>query len=193
MHLPTLETTRLLVRPLNERDIAACHQLYLDIAWSDPTLSEPLNLEKRRAWVEWSTRNYEQLAALDQPPYGDRAVSLKSGPLVGLVGLVPLLAPFDQLPSRGGAAQSRFTPEVGLFWAVSPQHQRQGYASEAALALVQYAFRELKLARIVAGTDHDNHASIAVMKKLHMRIEQNPHNTPPWFQTVGVLDAAQAS
>jgi RimJ/RimL family protein N-acetyltransferase len=193
MRMPTLETKRLLIRPLTEQDTEVCHRLYVDIAWTDPALSEQLNLAKRRAWVEWSVRNYEALAALDQPPYGDRAVVLKSGEFVGLVGLVPLLAPFAQLPTLGGTEQACFSAEVGLFWAISPVYQRRGYASEAASALVAWAFRELRLARILAGTEHENHASTAVMKKLNMRIERNPYSEPAWFQTVGLLDRASAS
>jgi RimJ/RimL family protein N-acetyltransferase len=77
-----------------------------------------------------------------------------------------------------------------LFWAISPAYQRCGYATEAAAALIAWGFRELRLARIVivAGTEHDNLASQAVMKSLHMRIEANPYNEPPWFQTVGLLE-----
>src|SRR4051812_1559936 len=41
--------------------------------------------------------------------------------------------------------------------------------------------------RIVAATEHDNLASIGVMRRLGMRIERNPDPEPHWFQTVGVL------
>src|SRR6185295_5606905 len=120
----------------------------------------------------WSIRNYEELAQLHQPPYGDRAVVLKgTRQIAGLVGLVPLLAPFAQLHSMGSREHAHYSAEVGLFWAISPSMQRKGYASEAARALVQYAFDHLKLARIVAGTEHANVGSIAVMRRLGMRIE----------------------
>jgi RimJ/RimL family protein N-acetyltransferase len=41
----------------------------------------------------------------------------------------------------------------------------------------------------VATTEHDNLGSIAVMRKLGMRIETNPEGEPEWFQTVGILEA----
>ncbi|MGH2520966.1 MAG: GNAT family N-acetyltransferase, partial [Anaerolineales bacterium] len=63
-----------------------------------------------------------------------------------------------------------------------------GYATEAARALIGYAFRELNLRRIVATTDYTNEASIAVMRRLGMRIEKNPYPEPEWFQVVGVLE-----
>ena len=79
------------------------------------------------------------------------------------------------------------TVEVGLYWSVVPEQQRRGYATEAASALVDYAFETLRLARILATTDYDNSASIGVMRKLGMRIERNPLPEPEWLQIVGVL------
>jgi hypothetical protein len=93
--LSTLDTTRLVIRPLRLDDVSSIHQLYADIDWADRSADEPTNLARRRSWVEWSIRNYEQLARLNQPPYGERAVVLKDreATFAGLIGLVPLLAP----------------------------------------------------------------------------------------------------
>jgi RimJ/RimL family protein N-acetyltransferase len=192
MHLPTLETKRLRIRPLRMEDLNDCHRLYVDIDWADKAVSEEENLKRRREWLEWTVRNYEQLALLYQPPYGERAIEHKeSGRFVGLVGLVPLLAPFGQLPSFGGVEGARFSAEVGLFWALTPARQRQGYATEAARALVDHAFDTLKLGRVLAGTQRDNRASIAVMRRLGMRIEENPYPEPPWFEVTGILEAGR--
>ncbi len=54
--------------------------------------------------------------------------------------------------------------------------------------MVHYAFRHLRLKRIVATTTYDNTASLGVMRKLGMRVEKNPHLEPPWLQVVGVLE-----
>ena len=62
--------------------------------------------------------------------------------------------------SRGPA--DRMRPELGLYWAVTPEHRGNGYATEAARAVIDHGFGELHLARIVATTDRDNLASIAV-------------------------------
>lgn len=187
--LPVLTTARLEIRPLTPGDAQDCHQLYTEIGWNDEQRSDADNLEQRRQWVEWSALNHVQLAQLRQPPYGERAVFAASLGFVGLVGLAPLLAPFAQLTRVESAVRGRFTPEVGLFWAISPKAQRQGYATEAARALIDFAFRELQLARIAATTDYDNSASIAVMQRLGMRIYRNPERDPPWFQVVGFLEA----
>ena len=80
------------------------------------------------------------------------------------------------------------TPEFGLFYAVFPAHQHQGYASEAARALLDYAFGVLRLKRVVATTTYDNAASMGVMRRLGMRIERNPLPEPHYLQVVGVAE-----
>lgn len=130
MQMPILETERLSIRPLTAADHAACHRLFLEIGWVDRAVSDAVDRARRREWLEWTVRNYVQLSELRQPPYGDRAViSKQDGGFVGLVGLVPLLAPFAQLPMFGGARDARFSAEVGLFWATSRALQRNGFAS----------------------------------------------------------------
>ena len=135
------------------------------------------------------------LAELSQPPLGDRAVVRKAdGRLVGSVGLVPALGPFGQIPGFPAHQGSRdWFLEVGLFWAVDPAHQGQGYATEAARALVTRAVAQFRLGRLVATTEFDNARSLAVMRKLGMRILGNPEPEPAWFQAVGVLESAAAS
>jgi RimJ/RimL family protein N-acetyltransferase len=189
LEIPVLETERLIVRSLMMDDLNDCHRLFLDIKWADPHASDELNLQTRREWLEWTVRNYVELARLNQPPYGDRAVVLKSKQFVGQVGLVPSMGPFSQLPLFGGREDAPFSPEVGLFWAILPEFQERGFATEAARALVSYAFGTLRLGRIVATTQFDNQASIAVMRRLGMRIERNPYSEPKWFQIVGILDS----
>jgi RimJ/RimL family protein N-acetyltransferase len=188
MLLPTLKTDRLRIRPLTAKDLSICHQLYLDTKWADQRLADKRNLQIRRSWLDWTIRNYAELDRLNQPPYGDRAVELReSGQLVGLVGLVPLLAPFAQLPTFGSEVEAPFSAEVGLFWMISPAMQGRGLATEAACALVSFVFDVLKVGRIMAGTEYDNFASIAVMRKLGMHIERNPFPSPAWFQITGIL------
>jgi [ribosomal protein S5]-alanine N-acetyltransferase len=182
--MPILETERLLVRPFQPEDLAACHSLLNREAW---------HYDRRAGWTEayidWSIKNYEWLAEFRQPPYGDRAVVLKStGEFVGSTGFVPSWGPFDRLPSFGGNKhETRFRPEFGLYWATRTAHLRQGYASEAARALVNYAFTSMNIARIIATTEYSNVASQAVMRSLGMSIERNPLADPTWFQVVGVL------
>ncbi len=126
-----------------------------------------------------------------QPPYGDRAVVLKStNTVIGAVGYVPCFDVFEQIPGlqRGEAPSDDRVCEFGLFWAIDPDHQRQGYATEAAQALIDFAFQQLQLKRIIATTEYDNLASQGVMRKLGMTISKNPLPDPPWLQVVGILE-----
>jgi RimJ/RimL family protein N-acetyltransferase len=191
--LPELKTERLSIRMLTTEDLRACYELAVETGWVDATATEQHNLEQRRLWLDWTIRNYRELAALYQPPYGERAiVEQQSGRLVGMVGLVPLLAPFGRLLSFGGDPCAYFTAEVGLFWALRPAAQGKGFATEAARALVNFAFESMHLERILATTEYDNARSAAVMQRLGMRIERNPSVDPPWFQITGSLTRSSA-
>ncbi len=182
--MPVLETERLRIRPLDMADLRPVHEMMCAGFGDSP-------LEERREWLEWSVRNYAALGRLFQPPYGERGAELKAtGELVGLVGLVPSFGPFGVLEAfqRDGTADRLMQPEFGLFWCVAPAHQRRGYAFEAARSVLDYVFTEMRVRRVVATTEYDNHASIAVMKKLGMEMGTNPTpGEPPWFQAVGTL------
>jgi RimJ/RimL family protein N-acetyltransferase len=187
--VPPLFTSRLRIRPFASNDLDAVVKLHDDCFGAAP-------LNVRRDWLGWSVRNYAALAQLHQPPYGDHAIELRaSGEVIGAVGLVPSFGPFDRLPSlRCGTNvdANLFRPEMGLFWAIATDHRRQGYATEAANAMVAFAFKELNVARLVATTEHDNAGSIGVMRRLGMVVERNPDPEPKWFQTVGVLTNAKS-
>lgn len=193
MRIPTLTTERLLIREFTPADLDAAYHL-LDVELSEAELGDsgPQSRSERALWLEWSVLNYGELAKLYQPPYGDRAIELKaSGALIGACGLVPCLGPFRQLPALADGAPPQpdgiASTEVGLFYAISPAARRQGYASEAAQALLDYTFTVLKLRRVIATTTYDNSGSQAVMRRLGMQIHRNPRPTPPYLQIVGVI------
>jgi len=194
LEMPNLETTRLVIRPFVMGDLAAVHRLFdVELSASELHTESIGTLADRAQWLQWSVLSYVQLARMRQPPYGDRAVIHEAtGQLIGSCGFVPTLNAFEQLPGFAGGdapvSAGRYSPEFGLFYAISPAHRRQGYASEAAQALADYAFRHLHLKRVVATTDYDNLGSIGVMGKLGMRIEKNPQPGPSWLQVVGILE-----
>lgn len=61
------------------------------------------------------------------------------------------------------------TYEIG--WIVHSAYQRQGYASEAATALLRHGFEAMNLHRIIATCQPENPASYRVMEKIGMRRE----------------------
>lgn len=180
-----LTTPRLHIRSFTMDDLDAVVQV------QDECFGEAPRAE-REQWLAWAVRNEVALERLKQPPYGDYAVTLiDSGQVIGAVGLAPSFGPFERLPVFRSRLREepgrRFTPEMGLFWAIAIEHRRKGYASEAAGALARFAFAELNADRLVATTEHSNAASIGVMRRLGMNIQSNPDAEPEWFQTVGVL------
>jgi ribosomal-protein-alanine N-acetyltransferase len=182
-----LETDHLVIRPFVHDDLDTIHPI-LNAAFGEESRAA------RQEWLDWTVMNYTALARLRQPPYGDRAVVLKAtDTLIGAVGLVLSFGPFDSLPYFRDRATGLSTPEMGLFWAIGEPYRRQGYATEAARALIDFAFTHLRLKRIVATTEYSNSRSIAVMQWLAMSIQHNPEPTPAWFQVVGILDNPAAS
>ena len=195
--MPALETTRLIIRPFVMEDLADVHRLFdVELNAKELRADKMESLKERAEWLQWSVLNYVQLAKMYQPPYGDRAIVLKEpGKLIGSCGYVPCLMPFEQMPNfsyhTAAVKTGCSTAEFCLFYAISPSHQRQGYASEAAQAMVDYAFQNLGLKRVIATTDFDNYGSMGVMRKLGMRVEKNPLAEPPWLQVVGVVENTQ--
>jgi [ribosomal protein S5]-alanine N-acetyltransferase len=60
-------------------------------------------------------------------------------------------------------------PDIGF--AFLPEFHSQGYATEAAQAVLDHGRRRLGLARIVAIAAPDNHASIAVLERAGLKFE----------------------
>jgi RimJ/RimL family protein N-acetyltransferase len=188
MTMPTLRTERLTIRPFAAADFDAALAVFEPDAGATAE-ARAAHAQWLRQWVRWSALNHTMLSDLLQPPYGDRAVIVTAtGRLGGAVGLVPAFGPFAQLPSAGAAGPTRNTTEIGLFYRTAPDLRGRGYATEAARALVTFAFDALNLERIVATTTYDNEPSVRVMRKLGMRIERNPFPGPAWFQIVGILE-----
>lgn len=186
--MPILETARLRIRPVQMSDFEAIHQLYYRLSWTSEELSEDELRANHHDYVLWLSLNHRELARLSQPPYGDRAIILReTNALIGMCGVVPYVAGFHVFPSFGGTREGLSQAEVGLMWAISPDQQRQGYATETARALIDYIFGEMRLQRIIATTGYDNIASQGVMRKVGMRVEENPFRDPPWMQVLGIL------
>jgi ribosomal-protein-alanine N-acetyltransferase len=187
--MPVLRTQRLHIRPVHMEDLEAIHQLYFSLKWTSDELPEAHQREIHRGYVQWLSLNHHELARIGQPPYGDRAIVLRQNhTLIGMCGVVPYVAGLHVFPAFGGKQRGLTQAEVGLMWAIAPDHQRQGYATEAAQALIDYAFNEMHLNRIIATTGYDNIASQGVMRKVGMRVEENSFREPPWMQVLGLLE-----
>ena len=184
--MPPLTSSHLTIRAFTASDLDAAVAVF-DIGYSDRTTTTPEAIIKRQAWLDYIIANEQQLATLDQPPYGERAiVATASQQVIGAIGFVPCVDQFGLVGIGHNDGYSH--AEVGLFWTIIPAQRRHGYASEAATLMRDYACDSLGLRRIIATTEHDNIASQGVMRAIGMDIRTNPHHQPPWLQVVGVYE-----
>ncbi len=143
---PLLQTPRLVLRPIALADGPAIHA-YM----SDPVVTRwlpegPLDAAQAQAFARKNAGRSARAVAV---------VERESDALVGHMVFHPWFA--------------RATHEVG--WAISPGRQGRGYATEAARALLDFAFGTLGCHRVVATCQPENGASWRVMEKLGMRRE----------------------
>jgi ribosomal-protein-alanine N-acetyltransferase len=94
-------------------------------------------------------------AAFEERGYGLWAVDAPSG-FIGFVGLQ--WTRFD----------AHFTPALEIGWRLARAAWGQGYASEAAAAVRDFAFRDIGLDEIVSFTTYRNERSQAVMRRIGM-------------------------
>jgi RimJ/RimL family protein N-acetyltransferase len=146
-----LETERLLIRPWRHEDADRLLDLLsrLEVVkWlgdGEPVLMKDLDEAHTRV---------NRYAERDDPPLGMWAVERRSdGVVLGTVLLLTL--PNDE---HG---------EVEIGWHLHPDAWGHGYATEAARAVLAHGFAG-GLPEIIAVAHTDNHASIAVMRRLGM-------------------------
>ena len=162
-----LETSRLILRPFEERDIAP-----FSAYRSDPEVAHyqgweaPFPADKAARFVaemvrarpgtpgEWYQAAIELKADGDAIrevcPSGERATAM-----IGDCGFCV----------SGDGRQA----EIG--YTLARQHQGQGYASEALARLLDYLFFDLNLHRVHANIDPENSPSARLLERLGMRRE----------------------
>ncbi|WIG58005.1 MAG: hypothetical protein OJF49_000750 [Ktedonobacterales bacterium] len=158
--LRLIQTERLLLRPFTLDDLERTHALFdrhPDVWRFDGRY--PRSLEQRRRLLLW------RIAELEYGGIGALAVALReTGELIGQVGLQ-----FWLCERTDGAM-----PEVELFYKFGRDYWGQGYATEAARALIFYAFTDLKLKRIVSTAARDNAHSVNLLRRVGMTISDDP-------------------
>lgn len=144
-----LGTANLRLQPCRREDVPLVHALWTNdhvryFLFDDRVIS----LDEARLYVEGSLANFEQHG------YGLWLVfpARDSYRLVGFAGFLRL---------------EEETPR--LIYGVHPDFRGCGYATEAAAAVLSYAFGALGLARVKAEVDEPNVASVRVLEKLGMR------------------------
>jgi RimJ/RimL family protein N-acetyltransferase len=147
----SLRTSRLLLRPWRDEDIAA----FVEMSGDPVVMEYLLPLSHRGLSAEaWAAR---ARAHWDEHGFGQWVVELlDAANFIGVVGLGVV------------SYEAAFTPAVEVAWRLARPYWGQGYATEAAKAALDYGFGKLGLSEIVALTVPANQRSRRVMEHLGM-------------------------
>jgi RimJ/RimL family protein N-acetyltransferase len=142
----TLETERLRLRIMEERDLEALAAMYADEE-TMRYIGEGKVLSRMESWRSIATALGHWLLK----GYGMWAVELKStGAVVGRVGYI----------------DAEGWPGFELGWLIARAHWGRGYASESALAARDYATGALNKSRVISLIRIGNERSVRVAEKL---------------------------
>lgn len=154
--IDTIITKRLILRPWKVED----HEPFA-IMNADPRVMEhfpaPLTREQSDLMVKRTLEMFEVNG------WGRWAVEVPGvAPFIGFIGLSVWNKENSQL---------EFAPCVEVGWRLAHEHWGKGYASEGALACLEYGFERLNLPEIVSFTALTNTRSMKVMEKIGMHRE----------------------
>ncbi len=142
------ESPRLRLREMTEADLPVLADMLQDpevmYAW-ERTFSD----SEVRGWLERNQARYRQYG------YGYwLACRREDGEVVGQIGLLP-----EEIEGR---------MHVGIGWMLRRKFMKMGFASEGGRACLEYAFRRLRVGRVVADIRPGNRTSRRVAERLGM-------------------------
>lgn len=149
-----LETDRLVLRRLVPSDLDNLYALY-----SDPQVRRyfpegTLTYDETREELEWFLNGHPL-----HPQLGLWAtVRRDTNQFIGRCGLLPWTIDGQE--------------EVEVAYMIARDHWRQGFGSEAARGIANYAFNQLGLSRLICLIDRENEASQRVATKIGMLFEK---------------------
>jgi ribosomal-protein-alanine N-acetyltransferase len=155
-----IETERLVLRRPRLSDAKALHAIY-----GDPEVmryigdGSTLTPAKTRAWIE------KALARWKADGFGHFVIE-KDRKVIGRAGF--LVWDPDEWKT-GTLADLGDHAAIELGWMLAQEHWGNGYATEAAIALRNYGFKELKFERLISLITHGNDASVKVAERLGAR------------------------
>lgn len=145
-----IKTQRLLLRPWQDND----KELFATMNGDERVMEYFPNTLTR---VESDCRFEKISTHIQKTGWGLWAVEVPTvASFIGFIGLSTV------------SFRAHFTPAVEIGWRLAYNYWGRGYATEGALASLEYGFRQLQLPEIVSFTAKQNMRSIAVMKKIGM-------------------------
>jgi ribosomal-protein-alanine N-acetyltransferase len=155
-----IETERLVLRRPRLSDAKALHAMF-----GDPEVmryigdGSTLTPAKTKAWIE------KALARWKADGFGHFVIE-KDRKVIGRAGF--LVWDPDEWKT-GTLAELGDHAAIELGWMLAQEHWGNGYATEAATALRNYGFKELKFERLISLIMHGNDASVKVAERLGAR------------------------
>ena len=155
IHSMKLETTRLMIRPYQVKDLQESFELMRNKEVLLYMHMDVMSLEEYSGLFDWLIQGYDK--GLDEDFKYSFGVFLKdTNTFIGWIGV-------------GCLDFQRQDKEI--YYLIGREYWGKGYASEAVAQLMHYCFNDIKLQRIVAKVDPGNVASKRIIEKLGLRFE----------------------
>lgn len=150
--IPVLQTERLVLRSYQENDLEPYYEMM-----ADPNITRYLvpgiPMSRREAWRSiagmaghWVIRGHGQWAIEEK----------ETGDFVGRCGII----------------EPEGWPGKELGWVLHPKAWGKGYATEAAKAALDHAFKEMRLEKVISLIQPGNDASVAVASRIGEKLEE---------------------
>ncbi|MGN0342735.1 MAG: GNAT family N-acetyltransferase [Roseburia sp.] len=144
-----LKTERLWIRPIQSDDVEAIHEYAGDKGITMMLFLPNETMEETKEFVSYAVSKWRQADPDDR-----EFVLVMGDKIVGGMDLEYV--------------DSKDVCEIG--WTIHKDYRNQGIATEAAKMLIDYAFRVMKVEKVIARCDSKNAASEQVMRKLGMTL-----------------------
>jgi len=151
--MPTIQTSRLLLRPLGLSDLETAHAYAGNPENTEYMIYLP---NKTKQKTKDFLQRVEDEWKKEAPQFYEFAVTL-DGRHIGAVSV--------WISEKDGSGM--------LGWIIHNDYQGKGYATEAAKALADFAVNGLKLPKIVACCDYRNARSVKIMEKIGLTLESD--------------------
>lgn len=144
-----IETKRLFLREFQMEDALPlndiCNEAYI-LKWMPDWET---TVQQRKGWIQWIRGKYNEITKSEMRVM--LAVTEKNnGNLMGMVGL---------------GNKSEVNNEIEIAYFISNKYSKNGFTTEAASAIANWAFETIDLEYLIAIVEPDNYASQKVLEK----------------------------
>ena len=159
---PTIETTRLILRPLTIEDAPSMFEYTSNpevtkyVLWdAHQTIDDTISFIQNYALIKYQDQQTDPLGICLKNDLG----KLKAGTVIGTVGCF-------WTPGNG-----KHNKRMELGYALSPEAWGHGIMAEAANAVILWTFKNMDVVRVQAHVKDENLQSVRVLEKIGMSYE----------------------